>query len=408
MLLWTISPYREIHGFFANIYFKIKAFCLSKYFWIVIFLEIWFDGPEKMRVFIKNSVKRALKQPFILLVYADRSKSLTLRFIEKRKKKLYVVWLALCECYIQELLIWRKIVKYWRAEPWRYVCGMLTMYIYIYFRFSHLFIYYPLLSLKQAAKGDLFVAHNPKFLGERYWWRLQKHRIKVHGNYEVPRCNPTGYQFIVQYGVSDGHKDRFSDYHSKFFTSFPKTFIFEHKRKIYFLITVYYCGLMWFFNMRIYKQALMLSYAAFDDFIIVADEDGEIGIDDIIRYKLRCLGVWFHLIYLPIRVDDFFSWCKYSKGRIYTWNNEFIKSHNNRKWYWLRHEYIIPSYLHLGNDFPALYIEEPTPEDIKNYNEKTELDKKEWTKKRNKRRIKNNWPVKNFLRIWHGPDYKEN
>ena len=393
----SFKLYRKVDRKVSLVSRKILNVVLSKWGILLLFLECWFDGPSWVRRMIRTNVKILLKNLLIVPIFADRSKTLYKRFLEKRKRKLDSIIIGLGELYAMQVISWRKTVTYYRQEPWFKMFVILTLAAKWCYISEYMYIYHSARVISMHEIEEYFAHREPK--------RALKHRYPRNLNRRIRRwkwlfIRPPRHDYAFSFFQNrmHGYWTRCLHYKLQWVYLTPGNLIKANPIKFYLLVTVYYYLAIWYYHEEMVLYLKTIFFGLIDDWYKVVDDDDVPGGDTIIIEGSRYVVSWLAFKVIKADVRNYFSWKKEIFGKFYDFNTMFIYKQKIRRRYWLKYNLSWPSIKPGIN--PPKYYSEPTERELEYWSDKYDKEVEEWYVNYNNRLLKNRWPVTTLKAFW--------
>lgn len=392
----TIKLYRDVSEGISRVWKVIENIILSKWGVIIFLINYWFDGPAWFRRLVRHHVVLLGENLIRAPIFADRSKTLYTRFVEKRKRKLAAIYIGFCELYTMQIITWRKTVIYYRREPWLKMFWILTSGFIAYYITEYMFIYNSIRVLRMHTADNVLQSNYPNRVAghKRIRWfnRFYRRWRKV---IQIKEPRDIRFKWLLCRMHGYWARDLNYQYSYNYFPS--RSFFLMHPIWIYLFITIYYYFTIWYYHEEFYFYMYMIFYALSDDWYKVVEDDDVPGGDTVIIIWSRRFVTWLTCIKYKVDLRSCFSWDKEVFGKLYDFNTQFLRNQKYRRWYWLHYmttwDEMIPKIK------PPIYHSEPTDREIFDYEEKEDEDRRVWNENYNKRRLKNRWPI-TAVRDW--------
>lgn len=396
----TIKLYRDVNEGISRVWRVIENIILSKWGVILFLINYWFDGPSWWRRLVRHHVALLVGNLIRAPIFADRSKTLYKRFLEKRKRKLAAIYIGLCELYAMQIITWRKTVIYYRREPWLKMFWILTSLLIGCYITEYMFIYDSVRVLRMHTADNVLQSNYPTRVAGHRKVKLVNRFYRRWRKFLPYAKAPRDIRFQWLLCRMHGYWSRDFNYQYAY-NYFPsRNFFIIHPIWTYLFITIYYYFAIWYYHEDFYLYMHMIFYALSDEWYEVVEEDDVPGGDTVIIIWSRRFVTW--LVGLKYKVDlrACFCWDNEVFGKLYDFNTKFLRDQKYRRWYWLYYmttwDEMIPKIK------PPIYYSEPTDREIFDYEEREEEEMRLWNENYNKRRLKNRWPITAIRSWWSG------
>lgn len=393
----------------------VKSFYFSKYFTPIFLMISWHNTPSQYREEIIYAIKRLLRR-FVLAYYLlDRTKTPYERFILRRKKKPYLIWLLLSEYYCLNIMAWRKITKHWYLENWFYMFFWLSVMLYYrYFIDQCIFINeINFIRINEDIQTmESYYSNNPSRVKNNRYVRPTFKYFKTLIHYKAIELTPSPFWEIVMWDTQGNHVKVFTKklmiLHQPINT--PPYYI-TFWLITYTVINIYGTYMMWVYRTEMYNKYLLKNlYAGRNDYVFIAsvvddggqfdDEEYEIGTTEHLEHYWWSFLTWIHSLNFQIPGFKYWNFLQTPTGIIWQINNQFLVHHVYRRDWWLKNEEII-IFKQKTSVMPP-YTEEPDDEDKKEHFIVNANKRINGFKKWKQSRIRNKWPFKFILSLWTG------